>query len=50
MLLAALGHYQSEQFTQDLLADYLAAHCPELSVCKTTLNTNPIRYERLPQR
>ena len=50
MLLAALGHYQREQFTQDLLADYLAAYCPELSVCKTTLNTNPIRYERLPQR
>ena len=45
MLRAELGHYQSEQFTQDLLRDYLAARFPELHVIKTALDTNPIRYE-----
>lgn len=46
VLLAELGHYQSEQFTQDLLQDYLTAHCPGVELVKTTLNTNPICYER----
>ncbi|MBQ9451244.1 MAG: Nif3-like dinuclear metal center hexameric protein [Bacteroidales bacterium] len=51
VLLAELGHYQSEQFTQDLLLEYLTASCPGLRVCKTALNTNPIRYAtRLPER
>ena len=43
VLLAELGHYQSEQFTQDLLQDYLQANCPGLEVIKTGLDTNPIR-------
>ncbi len=47
VLLAELGHYQSEQFTQDLLLEFLTASCPVLSVRKTALNTNPIRYDRL---
>ena len=46
LLLAELGHYQSEQFTQDLLLEYLTANCPSLSVQKTALNTNPICYDR----
>ena len=51
VLLAELGHYQSEQFTQDLLLEYLTASCPGLRVCRTALNTNPIRYAtRLPER
>jgi len=50
VLLAELGHYQSEQFTQDLLLDCLTGACPALHVVKTALNTNPIRYERLPER
>lgn len=45
MLLAELGHYQSEQFTQDLLQEYLTAACPGLPVVKTALNTNPIHYD-----
>ena len=45
VLLVELGHYQSEQFTQDLLCDYLKEQCPGLQVVKTALNTNPIRYE-----
>ena len=45
MLLAELGHYQSEQYTIDLLAGLLGAECPSVSVLKTTLNTNPTCYD-----
>ena len=44
MLLAELGHYQSEQYTIDLLCEVLRATFPTLSVVKTTLNTNPTCY------
>ena len=44
--LAELGHYQSEQFTQDLLLDWLTANCPGLEVLKTAIDTNPICYDR----
>lgn len=51
MLLCEAGHYQSEQFTQDLLLEYLTANCPGLRVVRTALDTNPIRYaSRLPER
>ena len=45
VLLCELGHYQSEQYTQDLLLDFLAAEFPSLRVEKTTFNTNPICYD-----
>ena len=45
VLLAELGHYQSEQFTQDLLTDYLTEVCPGLEVIRTALNTNPVCYD-----
>lgn len=45
VLLAELGHYQSEQFTQDLLKDYLTEACPGVELFKTTLDTNPICYD-----
>ena len=41
MLLAELGHYQSEQFTIDLLAEIIKC----VPVTKTTINTNPILYK-----
>ena len=44
MLMVALGHYQSEQYTKMLLARILEDACPELDVKLTTINTNPIRY------
>lgn len=46
VLLAELGHYQSEQFTQDLLQEYLTSSCPGLEVIRTALDTNPVCYER----
>ena len=45
MLLAELGHYQSEQFTIDLLAGLLETGCPGLEVVKTAINTNPTYYD-----
>ncbi len=43
--LCELGHYQSEQYTQDLLKAYLETNCPGLHVVKTALDTNPICYD-----
>ena len=44
MLLVAMGHYQSEQFTKDLLRDYLAGRFPGLRLEMTEIDTNPIQY------
>ncbi|MDO5442413.1 MAG: Nif3-like dinuclear metal center hexameric protein [Bacteroidia bacterium] len=44
LLLVALGHYQSEQFTKDLLRDFIAGRFPDVRVETTSLNTNPIMY------
>lgn len=40
-LLVELGHYESEQFTQDLLKESLQRAFPELEIVKTSVNTNP---------
>ncbi len=44
VLLAELGHYQSEQYTRELLSELISANFPEILTIKTTINTNPIRY------
>ncbi len=44
LLLIALGHYQSEQFTKDLFVKLISSHFPQLNVLTTTINTNPIQY------
>ena len=44
MLLIELGHYQSEQFTQDLLKDIIAKALPDVNIMLTQINTNPIQY------
>ena len=38
------GHFESEQFTVDLIADILKESFPELKVIKTANKTNPINY------
>ena len=43
MVVVALGHYQSEQYTIDLLAQILG-DLP-LKLTKTSIDTNPIHYE-----
>lgn len=42
MLLVEMGHYQSEQYTQELLMKIILKSCAGARVIKTSLNTNPI--------
>ncbi len=44
MLLADIGHYESEQFTIDLLYDILKEKFSSFAVQKTGINTNPVHY------
>ena len=44
LVLVDMGHYESEQFTIDLLHDLLAEKFPTFAVLKTKMNTNPVRY------
>ena len=45
MLLAELGHFQSERCTAGLLSDILREALPGLEVIKTSLNTNATCYD-----
>jgi dinuclear metal center YbgI/SA1388 family protein len=44
LLLADIGHWESEQFTIDLLADQLSRKFPTFAVLKTGVKTNPVEY------
>ncbi|MDQ3683540.1 MAG: Nif3-like dinuclear metal center hexameric protein, partial [Bacteroidota bacterium] len=44
MVVADIGHYESEQFTVDLLVEILLKKFPTFAVLKTRLLTNPVRY------
>ncbi len=44
MLIADIGHYESEQFTINLLQEILEQKFPTFAVLKTTVNTNPVNY------
>ncbi len=44
MLLADMGHYESEQFTSDLLVSILNEKIPNFAVLKSGINTNPVNY------
>ena len=44
ILIADIGHWESEQFTIDLLHDFLQAKFPTFAVLKTGKNTNPVHY------
>ncbi|MCF3107412.1 Nif3-like dinuclear metal center hexameric protein [Niabella sp. CC-SYL272] len=44
ILLADIGHYESEQFTIDLLQHVLQEKIPNFAVLKTAINTNPVHY------
>jgi len=44
MLIADIGHYESEQFTMDLLREVLEQKFPNFAVLKTETNTNPVLY------
>ena len=44
IILADIGHYESEQFSKDLIAQVLMKKFPNFAVLKTKQNTNPIKY------
>ena len=44
MLIADIGHYESEQFTISLLQEVLEQKFPTFAVLKTGMQTNPVRY------
>lgn len=44
LVIADIGHYESEQFTSNLLADILKEKFTTFAVHLTGINTNPIKY------
>lgn len=44
ILIADVGHYESEQFTMDLLLEKIQKKFPTFAVCLTKCNTNPVFY------
>lgn len=44
IVVADIGHYESEQFTSSLLADLLKKKFPKFALRLTGINTNPINY------
>ena len=44
ILLADIGHYESEQFTLEILNSLIKEKFSNLAVCFSSLNTNPINY------
>lgn len=44
LLLVEMGHYQSEQYTMDLIRDIISGAFPSLDVSLTSVRTNPERY------
>ena len=44
MMICDIGHYESEQFTTDLLADILHKKFPTFAVLKSEVQTNPVHY------
>ena len=44
ILIAEIGHYESEQYTKDLLYSIIREKFPTLDVQLTRVNTNPIKY------
>ena len=44
ILLLEVGHYESEQYTVELMRDIITRFAPSLHVCKAETNVNPIKY------
>ena len=43
ILLTDIGHYESEQYTMDLLLEHLRLNFPTFALLKTSVDTNPVR-------
>ncbi len=44
IVLADIGHYESEQFTKSFLVDYLSKKITSFAVVLSKTNTNPVKY------
>jgi putative NIF3 family GTP cyclohydrolase 1 type 2 len=44
IVLADIGHFESEQYTIDLFDEVLRQNFPNFAILKTGVNTNPVRY------
>ena len=44
MVLADIGHFETEQFTKNLLVDYLTKKIPNFAIRLSESKTNPIKY------
>lgn len=44
IVLADIGHYESEQFTKNLICDYLKEHFQEANIICSDTVTNPVSY------
>lgn len=44
IILADIGHYESEQFTKSFLVDYLSKKITNFAVVLSKTNTNPVKY------
>jgi len=44
IVIADIGHYESEQFTSELLADILKKKFPNFATLLSNLSTNPVKY------
>ncbi|MET0637203.1 MAG: Nif3-like dinuclear metal center hexameric protein [Chitinophagaceae bacterium] len=44
IVIADIGHFESEQYTTELLQEVLVRKFPTFAVLKTEVNTNPVRY------
>lgn len=44
MVIADIGHYETEQFTKNLIVDYLTKKIPNFAIALSERITNPIKY------
>jgi dinuclear metal center YbgI/SA1388 family protein len=44
ILIADIGHFESEQYTVDIFYDYLTKKLPNFAIRKSNVKTNPINY------
>lgn len=44
IVIADIGHYESEQFTTEIFYDLLTKKFPNFDIHLSTINTNPINY------
>ena len=44
IVLADIGHYESEQFTKTFLVDYLSKKITNFAIILSNTNTNPVKY------